>query len=108
MSPLFEEQSGCEDTSRQFDTSYLVISGTSDEKGTEQARQIFDRLGPKKLWASVASVQQGPKLLREHQHLIGYMTLFLQRYLVPLHQTWQEKAIDQAILDAKAQDSEIK
>ena len=108
VSPLFEEQSGFEDASRQFDTSYLVISGTSDEKGTEQARQIFDRLGPKKLWASVASVQQGPKLLREHQHLIGDMTLFLQRYLVPLHQAWQEQAIDQAILDAKAQDSEIK
>ena len=79
VSPLFEEPSDYEDVSRQFDTSYLVISGTSDTKGNEQARQIFDRLGPKKLWASVASAKQGPNLLREHQHLIGDMALFLQR-----------------------------
>jgi len=92
---------------QQADTSYLVISGAGDQECTEQARSIFDDLGPKKLWASVASTEQGPKLLRQHRHLVGDMTLFFQRYLVPMHQEWQEKALGQAISEANKKDSEL-
>jgi hypothetical protein len=92
---------------QQADTSYLVISGAGDQGCTEQARSIFDDLGPKKLWASVGSGEQGPKLLRQHRHLVGDMTLFFQRYLVPMHQEWQEKALDQVIMETEIQDSEL-
>ena len=55
----------------------------------------------------MASTEQGPKLLRQHRHLVGDMTLFFQRYLVPMHQEWQEKALGQAISEANKKDSEL-
>ena len=85
------------DVTQRPDTAYLVISGTGDKKITEQARIVFDSLGRNKLWASVASDQQGPELLQKHRHLIGDMTLFLQRYLVPAHLEWQKTALEQVI-----------
>jgi len=85
------------DVTQRTDTAYLVISGTGDKKITEQARIVFDSLGRNKLWASVASDQQGPELLQKHRHLIGDMTLFLQRYLVPAHLEWQKTALEQVI-----------
>ena len=85
------------DVTQRPDTAYLVISGTGDKKLTEQARIVFDSLGRNKLWASVASDQQGPELLQKHRHLIGDMTLFLQRYLVPAHLEWQKTALEQVI-----------
>ena len=96
------------DVTQRPDTAYLVISGTGDKKITEQARIVFDSLGRNKLWASVASDQQGPELLQKHRHLIGDMTLFLQRYLVPAHLEWQKTALEQVISEAGPQDSKIK
>ena len=96
------------DVTQRPDTAYLVISGTGDKKITEQARIVFDSLGRNKLWASVASDQQGPELLQEHRHLIGDMTLFLQRYLVPAHLEWQKTALEQVISETGPQDSKIK
>ena len=96
------------DVTQRPDTAYLVISGTGDKKITEQARIVFDSLGRNKLWASVASDQQGPELLQKHRHLIGDITLFLQRYLVPAHLEWQETALEQVISEAGPQDSKIK
>ena len=92
---------------QQADTSYLVISGAGDQQCAEQARLIFDELGPKKLWASVGSEAQGPKLLRQHRHLVADMTLFFQRYLVPMHQEWQEKTLDQVIMETEIEGSEL-
>ncbi|MCH2485645.1 MAG: hypothetical protein MK296_10820 [Gammaproteobacteria bacterium] len=96
------------DVTQRPDTAYLVISGTGDKKITEQARIVFDSLGRNKLWASVASDQQGPELLQKHRHLIGDMTLFLQRYLVPAHLEWQKTALEQVISETGPQDSKIK
>ena len=96
------------DVTQRPDTAYLVISGTGDKKITEQARIVFDSLGRNKLWASVASDQQGPELLQKHRHLIGDMTLFLQRYLVPAHLEWQKTALAQVISETGPQDSKIK
>jgi len=96
------------DVTQRPDTAYLVISGTGDKKITEQARIVFDSLGRNKLWASVASEQQGPELLQKHRHLIGDMTLFLQRYLVPAHLEWQKTALEQVISETGPQDSKIK
>ena len=96
------------DVTQRPDTAYLVISGTGDKKITEQARIVFDSLGRNKLWASVASDQQGPELLQKHRHLIGDMTLFLQRYLVPAHLEWQKTALEQVISETRPQDSKIK
>ncbi len=96
------------DGSGRPDTAYLVISGTGDRKLSEQARLVFDGLGRKKLWASVASKLEGPELLQQHQHLVGDMTLFLQRYLVPAHLEWQEAALEQVISETKSEDSKIK
>jgi len=96
------------DVTQRPDTAYLVISGTGDKKLTEQARIVFDSLGRNKLWASVASDQQGPELLQKHRHLIGDMTLFLQRYLVPAHLEWQKTALEQVISETGPQDSKIK
>ena len=96
------------DVTQRPDTAYLVISGTGDKKITEQARIVFDSLGRNKLWASVASDQQGPELLQKHRHLIGDMTLFLQRYLVPAHLEWQKPALEQVISETGPQDSKIK
>jgi len=89
------------DVTQRPDTAYLVISGTGDKKITEQARIVFDSLGRNKLWASVASDQQGPELLQKHRHLIGDMTLFLQRYLVPAHLEWQKTALEQVISETR-------
>ena len=89
------------DVTQRPDTAYLVISGTGDKKLTEQARIVFDSLGRNKLWASVASDQQGPELLQKHRHLIGDMTLFLQRYLVPAHLEWQKTALEQVISETR-------
>jgi len=96
------------DVTQRPDTAYLVISGAGDKKITEQARIVFDSLGRNKLWASVASDQQGPELLQKHRHLIGDMTLFLQRYLVPAHLEWQKTALEQVISETGPQDSKIK
>ena len=96
------------DVTQRPDTAYLVISGTGDKKITEQARIVFDSLGRNKLWASVASDQQGPELPQKHRHLIGDMTLFLQRYLVPAHLEWQKTALEQVISETGPQDSKIK
>ena len=96
------------DVTQRPDTAYLVISGTGDKKLTEQARIVFDSLGRNKLWASVASDQQGPELLQKHRHLVGDMTLFLQRYLVPAHLEWQKTALEQVISETGPQDSKIK
>ena len=96
------------DVTQRPDTAYLVISGTGDKKITEQARIVFDSLGRNKLWASVASDQQGPELLQKHRHLIGDMTLFLQRYLVPAHLEWQKTALEQVISETGPQDSKFK
>ena len=96
------------DVTQRPDTAYLVISGTGDKKITEQARIVFDSLGRNKLWASVASDQQGPELLQKHRHLIGDMTLFLQRYLVPAHLEWQKTALEQVNSETGPQDSKIK
>ncbi len=96
------------DVTQRPDTAYLVISGTGDKKLTEQARIVFDSLGRNKLWASVASDQQGPELLQKHRHLIGDITLFLQRYLVPAHLKWQKTALEQVISQTGPQDSKIK
>ena len=96
------------DVTQRPDTAYLVISGTGDKKITEQARIVFDSLGRNKLWASVASDQQGPEFLQKHRHLIGDMTLFLQRYLVPAHLEWQKIALEQVISETGPQDSKIK
>jgi len=96
------------DVTQRPDTAYLVISGTGDKKITEQARIVFDSLGRNKLWASVASDQQVPELLQKHRHLIGDMTLFLQRYLVPAHLEWQKTALEQVISETGPQDSKIK
>ena len=96
------------DGTQRPDTAYLVMSGTGDKKRTEQARLVFDSLGRNKLWASVASKQQGPELLQKHPHLIGDITLFLQRYLVPAHLDWQKTALDQVISETTPQDSKIK
>ena len=96
------------DVTQRPDTAYLVISGTGDKKITEQARIVFDSLGRNKLWASVASDQQGPELLKKHRHLIGDITLFLQRYLVPAHLEWQKTALEQVISETGPQDSKIK
>ncbi len=96
------------DVTQRPDTAYLVISGTGDKKITEQARIVFDSLGRNKLWASVASDQQGPELLQKHRHLIGDMTLFLQRYLVPAHLEWQKTALEQVISETEPQGSKIK
>ena len=96
------------DVTQRPDTAYLVISGTGDKKITEQARIVFDSLGRNKLWASVASDQQGPELLQKHRHLVGDMTLFLQRYLVPAHLEWQKTALEQVISETGPQDSKIK
>ncbi len=90
------------------DTAYLVISGTVDAENSKQARLLFDQLGKNKLWASVASQRRGPELLREHHHLMGDITLFLQRYLVPIHLKWQEAALEQAISETQPADSEVK
>ena len=96
------------DVTQRPDTAYLVISGTGDKKITEQARIVFDSLGRNKLWASVASDQQGPELLQKHRHLVGDITLFLQRYLVPAHLEWQKTALEQVISETGPQDSKIK
>ena len=96
------------DVTQRPDTAYLVISGTGDKKLTEQARIVFDSLGRNKLWASVASDQQGPELLQKQRHLSGDMTLFLQRYLVPAHLEWQKTALEQVISETGPQDSKIK
>jgi len=96
------------DVTQRPDTAYLVISGTGDKKITEQARIVFDSLGRNKLWASVASKLEGPELLQQHQHLVGDMTLFLQRYLVPAHLEWQKTALEQVISETGPQDSKIK
>ena len=100
ISPLPSTDKQPDGTGRP-DTAYLVISGTGDKKITEQARIVFDSLGRNKLWASVASDQQGPELLQKHRHLIGDMTLFLQRYLVPAHLEWQKTALEQVISETR-------
>ena len=96
------------DVTQRPDTAYLVISGTGDKNIREQARIVFDSLGRNKLWASVASEQQGPELLQKHRHLVGDITLFLQRYLVPAHLEWQKTTLKQVISETRPQDSKIK
>ncbi|MBO68906.1 MAG: hypothetical protein CL398_11420 [Acidiferrobacteraceae bacterium] len=89
-------------------TAYLMISSTGDDNHTSQARRIFENLGPSKLWASVASTNHGPELIQNHAHLIGDMTIFLQRYLVPSHVKWQDNALREAITDEEREQLEVK
>lgn len=108
LSPTIENNKTVSGRRQTTTTSHLVISGTGDKLRTTQARLVFDALGQNKLWASVASTDAGPKLLRGHRHLMGDISLFLQRYLVPTHLTWQKTALDQAMAQTSPPDLEHK
>ena len=86
--------------------SQLVVAATNDGERSEEARLLFDGLGAKKLWASVAATSHGPDLIKSHDHLVDDMAIFLRRTLVPSHLRWTAATHEKAagdFLDAESE-----
>ena len=66
----------------------LVIAATNGGARSEEARVMFDSLGKKKLWASVAATEHGPEFLKSHPHLVDDMAIFFKRTLTSDHLAW--------------------
>ncbi|MDG2427745.1 MAG: alpha/beta hydrolase [Acidimicrobiales bacterium] len=86
--------------------SQLVIAATNDGDRSEEARALFDSLGAKKLWASVAANVHGPDLIKSHTHLVDDMAIFLRRTLVSAHLEWTAATHEKAAADFRTAESE--
>ena len=86
--------------------SQLVVAATNDGERSEEARLLFDGLGAKKLWASVAATSHGPDLIKNHDHLVDDMAIFLRRTLVPSHLKLTAATHEKAAGDFLAAESE--
>lgn len=86
--------------------SQLVIAATNDGDRSEEARALFDSLGAKKLWASVAATDHGPDLIKSHTHLVDDMAIFLRRTLVSAHLEWTAATHEKAAAGFRTAESE--
>jgi hypothetical protein len=61
----------------------MVISGTLDPQGKEEAERVFESLPGQKVMASVGDAARGEQLLRERPHLVEDICAFFRMYLRP-------------------------
>ena len=96
VSPRGTVDSGCSQPNAGQEVPQLVIAATNDGERSDEARAVFDGLGTRKLWASVAATDHGPALIRSRTHLLDDIAIFFRRTLVSAHLAWTASTHEEA------------